>query len=97
MSSSAAEHDIASGGGAHAHPGLEADDYLGAPHTYASVGEKIERVVLTTKVPKLWPAMIALGMIGSMSLMYAVGVLLMKGVGAWGNNVPVGWAFDIIN
>jgi molybdopterin-containing oxidoreductase family membrane subunit len=73
------------------------DDYLGAPHTYASVGDKISNVVLTTKVPKLWPAMIALGMLGSMSLMYAVGILLMKGVGVWGNNQPVGWAFDIIN
>jgi len=26
-----------------------------------------------------------------------VGHLLLTGVGIWGNNVPVGWAFDIIN
>ncbi|QOV91545.1 NrfD/PsrC family molybdoenzyme membrane anchor subunit [Humisphaera borealis] len=79
------------------HEGEVWDDYLGAPHTYASVGDKISNVVLTTKVPKLWPVMIAVGLLGTMSLMYAVSVLLAKGVGVWGNNVPVGWAFDIIN
>ena len=26
-----------------------------------------------------------------------IGNLLLKGIGIWGNNVPVGWAFDIIN
>ena len=26
-----------------------------------------------------------------------VGHLLLTGIGIWGNNVPVGWAFDIIN
>jgi molybdopterin-containing oxidoreductase family membrane subunit len=26
-----------------------------------------------------------------------IGNLLMTGIGIWGNNVPVGWAFDIIN
>lgn len=61
------------------------------------MGDKISNVVLTTKVPKLWPVMIAVGLLGTMSLMYAVSVLLAKGVGVWGNNVPVGWAFDIIN
>ena len=27
----------------------------------------------------------------------AIGNLLLKGIGIWGNNIPVGWAFDIIN
>ena len=27
----------------------------------------------------------------------ALGWLLLNGVGIWGNNIPVGWAFDIIN
>ncbi len=30
-------------------------------------------------------------------LMVSVGYLFLTGVGVWGNNVPVGWAFDIIN
>jgi Ni/Fe-hydrogenase subunit HybB-like protein len=30
-------------------------------------------------------------------LMMALTYLVLRGVGIWGNNVPVGWAFDIIN
>ena len=32
-----------------------------------------------------------------MGLMVALTYLLAKGIGIWGNNIPVGWAFDIIN
>ena len=32
-----------------------------------------------------------------MLLNVTIGNLLMTGIGIWGNNVPVGWAFDIIN
>ena len=38
---------------------------------------------------------VALAMLGCLGI--ALGYTLYKGVGAWGNNVPVGWAFDIIN
>jgi molybdopterin-containing oxidoreductase family membrane subunit len=30
-------------------------------------------------------------------LLISLGYLLLRGVGIWGNNVPIGWAFDIIN
>ena len=30
-------------------------------------------------------------------LFVSVAYLFLKGIGIWGNNVPVGWAFDIIN
>ena len=32
-----------------------------------------------------------------MLLNVTIGNLLMTGIGIWGNNIPVGWAFDIIN
>ena len=32
-----------------------------------------------------------------MGLTVAIAYLLAKGIGIWGNNIPVGWAFDIIN
>ena len=32
-----------------------------------------------------------------MLLNVTIGKLLLEGIGIWGNNVPVGWAFDIIN
>jgi len=27
----------------------------------------------------------------------SLGYVLVKGIGVWGNNIPVGWAYDIIN
>lgn len=30
-------------------------------------------------------------------LMICIGLLVLTGVGVWGNNIPVAWAFDIIN
>jgi molybdopterin-containing oxidoreductase family membrane subunit len=38
---------------------------------------------------------VALGMLGLLGL--SLGYTLYKGVGAWGNNIPVAWAWDIIN
>ena len=32
-----------------------------------------------------------------MVLNVTIGKLLLTGIGIWGNNIPVGWAFDIIN
>ena len=32
-----------------------------------------------------------------MVLNVTIGNLLLTGIGIWGNNIPVGWAFDIIN
>ena len=34
---------------------------------------------------------------GSGMLLLAITVTLATGIGAWGNNIPVGWAFDITN
>ena len=33
----------------------------------------------------------------TMMLLVSLTYLVVKGIGIWGNNVPVGWAFDIIN
>ena len=38
---------------------------------------------------------VALGMFGL--LVITIAYTLAKGIGVWGNNIPVGWAFDIIN
>jgi molybdopterin-containing oxidoreductase family membrane subunit len=38
---------------------------------------------------------VALSMLGLLGI--AIAYTLYKGIGAWGNNIPVGWAFGIIN
>src|SRR5258705_10762592 len=66
-------------------------------HTFSTVTDKISAIVLTKKTPLGW--FIALGISFSlmMLLLYAVGVLFLRGIGIWGVNVPVGWGFAIIN
>ncbi len=66
--------------------------------TYASIDQKISSVVLDQKRHKKpWYITIGIAFLFVNVLMMAVGWLLYKGVGIWGNNIPVGWAFDIVN
>ncbi len=66
-------------------------------HTYASVTDKISAIVLTRGTSRGW--YIGFGLVFSlvMMLMYAIAYLVTTGIGIWGNNIPVGWGFDIIN
>ena len=53
--------------------------------------------MLTKNKPFAWVVTTAIAFMFLNLLMVSVGYLFLKGVGIWGNNVPVGWAFDIIN
>ena len=44
-----------------------------------------------------WFALLLVGMAGSGLLLTAITITVAKGIGVWGNNIPVGWAFDITN
>ncbi len=46
---------------------------------------------------RAWFALLLLGMGGTGLLLFAIAVTLARGIGMWGNNIPVGWAFGIIN
>jgi molybdopterin-containing oxidoreductase family membrane subunit len=46
---------------------------------------------------KGWLALFAICLGVAGMLFFGIGYTLAVGIGAWGNNVPVGWAFDIIN
>jgi len=66
-------------------------------HTFASVTDKISSIVLTQRTPIGWylALLTAAGMAGL--LLISLSYLVVKGIGIWGNNIPVGWAFDITN
>ena len=66
-------------------------------HSYRSITEKLTDMVLTPHTPLAWFAVIFVGFTLLMGMTVALGYLLVKGIGIWGNNQPVGWAFDIIN
>jgi molybdopterin-containing oxidoreductase family membrane subunit len=46
---------------------------------------------------KGWWACFAVALAALSLLGISLGYTLYKGIGVWGNNIPVGWAFDIIN
>jgi molybdopterin-containing oxidoreductase family membrane subunit len=66
-------------------------------HTYASVTDKISSIVLGRRTPRGWYLGFAFAFLLLMLFLYAVGYLLVVGVGIWGVNIPVGWGFAIVN
>ncbi len=88
----------ASGGHPQEYGGLPAPPPLIEPgHTFASVTDKISAIVLKKSTPKGWIVGFAIAFVLTMMLFVALGNLVITGIGIWGNNIPVGWAFDIIN
>jgi molybdopterin-containing oxidoreductase family membrane subunit len=70
---------------------------LGRNQTLASATAKISGIALDHPNSLIWwlaflPACGLLLMLG-----VAIGYLLVKGVGIWGINIPVGWGFAIVN
>ena len=66
-------------------------------HSYRSITDKLTGLVLTTHTPLVWYGIIAVAFILLGGLGVSLAYLLYKGVGIWGTNIPVGWAFPIIN
>jgi molybdopterin-containing oxidoreductase family membrane subunit len=66
-------------------------------HTSASVTDQISAIVLTRRTTRSWYIGFGVAFLLVMVLLYAIGYLLLKGIGIWGVNAPVGWGFAIIN
>jgi Ni/Fe-hydrogenase subunit HybB-like protein len=78
-------------------PGGGEQPLIGPGHSYGSVTDKISAIVLTQRTTKGWYLGFAIAFALVMTLMAAITWLLLKGVGIWGINIPVGWGFAIIN
>ncbi len=78
-------------------PALAPSALIAPGHTFGSVTEQVAAIVLTRRHPYSWFFGLAVGFMLTMMLMMAIGYLLLKGVGIWGVNIPVGWGFAIIN
>src|ERR1700719_475143 len=74
-----------------------ASPVIGPGYTYGSVTDKISAIVLTRPTSLGWFVgfSIAFSLMGLMTV--AIGWLIIKGVGIWGINIPIGWGFVIIN
>ena len=66
-------------------------------YTYETVTEKISDIVLKRPTSLQWFTgfMVGFTFLGIMTI--AIGWLIIKGVGIWGINVPIGWGFAIVN
>jgi molybdopterin-containing oxidoreductase family membrane subunit len=86
----------------HAHAQVSSAAVLDQPiiapgHDFGTVTETVAQIPLAKRTPLGWVIGFLIGFTLLMGLQAALGHLVLTGVGIWGNNVPVGWAFDIIN
>jgi Ni/Fe-hydrogenase subunit HybB-like protein len=66
-------------------------------YTLGTVTDKISSIVLGRGTSKGWVFGFAIAFSLLMLLNFTVGYLLVKGVGIWGINIPIGWGFAIVN
>lgn len=92
-----AERPAGSGSGVAVQPSGDVDTAVLAPgHSLASVTDKISSIVLQ-KMPARWWLAFGISLSFAFLLVPSIGLLLAKGTGIWGLNIPVGWGFAIIN
>ncbi len=70
---------------------------LAPGHTMATITDQISSIAMERKMPRGWFIGLGLGFLGLGLLLAAIGKLFAFGVGVWGLNTTVGWAFDITN
>jgi len=70
---------------------------IGPGHSFGTVTDHISSIVLSRRTPRGWYLGFAVSFAMTMMLFYSLGYLVLMGVGIWGENIPVAWAFDIIN
>jgi Ni/Fe-hydrogenase subunit HybB-like protein len=66
-------------------------------HSMGTVSDKIGDLALKKKTPFFWFIGFGLAFLVAQLLLVSIGYLLIKGIGIFGTNQPVGWAFPIIN
>jgi Ni/Fe-hydrogenase subunit HybB-like protein len=73
------------------------DPIIGPGQTLTSVTDKISSIVLTPGMTKGWLGGFTVGVMLLLLLNVVITYLFAFGVGIWGINVPVAWAFAITN
>jgi Ni/Fe-hydrogenase subunit HybB-like protein len=70
---------------------------IGPGYTFGSVTEKISSIVLGKKTTRGWLLGFGATFLLVQMLFFTIAWLLIRGVGIWGVNIPVGWGFAIVN
>ena len=64
---------------------------------FAGVTDTVCRVVERPRPPRSWYVAFAFTSAWTVFFFVLIGYLISTGIGVWGNNIPVAWAFDITN
>jgi Ni/Fe-hydrogenase subunit HybB-like protein len=64
--------------------------------TYSDITHDVARIV-ESKPPRAWYVAITITSVFTLVLFGVLAHLVITGIGIWGNNQPVGWAWDITN
>ncbi|HEU4582012.1 MAG TPA: NrfD/PsrC family molybdoenzyme membrane anchor subunit [Polyangiaceae bacterium] len=64
---------------------------------FARITDTVIRIVETPKPPRAWYIALTISLCWVACFLVAVSHLVWNGIGIWGNNNPVGWAWDIVN
>jgi len=72
-------------------------DEISRVRSYAAVTEAISDIPLRRRFGRGWLAGFAIALLLALLLTFGIGWLLVRGVGIWGLNIPVAWAFAIAN
>lgn len=67
------------------------------PHDYASITETVAGVAERRLPPRGWYVAFTIAAAWMAVFFGLIGYLIVTGIGVWGNNRPVAWAFDIVN
>jgi len=65
--------------------------------TFDSVTTRLSKIILRRDTPKGWIFGASVSALGWFMMIYSLCWLVYWGIGVWGNNIPVGWAFGIVN
>jgi molybdopterin-containing oxidoreductase family membrane subunit len=66
-------------------------------NAFAKITDTVIRIVETPKPPRAWYIALTISLCWVACFLVAVSHLVWNGIGIWGNNNPVGWAWDIVN
>ena len=71
--------------------------FIDGAYSYETLTEVIARGVLSPRPPLVWFMVVGISFIFVNVFLMAVTWLLLRGIGIWGNNIPVAWSWDIVN
>ncbi len=76
---------------------LESRSIVGPGVTFHSVTEQITSIVISKDVPSFWFLTFSIALVAVLGFLAGVTILFATGIGVFGNNIPVAWAFPITN